>query len=140
MSELEKSKPSDIELAWAAGFFDGEGCVILRKSNNTYAVRISVSQVNPTPINKLKKLFGGHICFQKSKNDNWNDQWKWEQDSKSGASTLELLLPFLVVKKDVAELAIEFQRLKRKGSKVTVESIEKELLYKKKISDINQRD
>jgi hypothetical protein len=128
------------DLAWAAGFFDGEGCVILRKAKNTYVVRISVSQVNPAPILKLKHLFGGHISKQKPKNSNWKDQWKWEQDAKTASETLQTLLPYLVVKKDVAELALEFQQTKRKGSRLTAEKVSRELEFKAKISGLNRKD
>ena len=130
----------DTDLAWAAGFFDGEGCVLLRKSRNTYVVRITVSQVNPAPIVKFKRLFGGHISEQKPKNKSWKEQWKWEQDAKSGVETLLQLLPYLVVKRDVADLAIEFQKTKRKGRIATKEVIDLELEFKSKISNLNRKD
>ena len=80
------------QLAWAAGFFDGEGCVIIRKAKKTYVIRITVTQVNPAPIKLFKDLFGGHISYQKSKKETWNAQWKWEQDCKSASETLQLLM------------------------------------------------
>jgi intein-encoded DNA endonuclease-like protein len=135
-----QSKPSETELAWAAGFFDGEGCIILRKSKNTYVVRATVTQVNPAPITKFKQLFGGHISLQKQKREGWKDQWKWEQDSKSGVETLKLLLPYLIVKRDVAEIAIEFQNTKKHGSKATEERVNRELEFKAKISGLNRKD
>ena len=130
----------EIDLAWAAGFFDGEGCVILRKVKNTYAVRIAVSQVNPTPIKRFKDMFGGHISYQKSKNPNWSAQWKWEQDSKSASETLRLLQPYLCVKHDVVALALEFQKLKRKGRRASATEIELEESFKSKISILNRKD
>ena len=56
------------ELAWAAGFFDGEGTVLIYGPlGKPKRLRISVSQVNPTPINLFHQWFGGHISFQKSR-------------------------------------------------------------------------
>lgn len=52
--------PDREELAWAAGFFDGEGCINVSVSNRTKvadykALRITVSQVNRQPLDRLKK-------------------------------------------------------------------------------------
>lgn len=123
---------------WAAGFFDGEGSIFLRKVKKSYAVRIAVGQVNPAPIRVLKELFGGHISLQKSKK--YKDQWKWEQDAKSAIITLEELLPYLKVKDNVAAIALDFQKLKRKGRKMTTQDQSLEQEFKEKISYLNRRD
>ena len=130
------------KIIWAAGFFDGEGCILIRKvhPSNRYAVRITVSQVNPTPIKVLHDLFGGHVSYQVPKNQNWNAQWKWEQDSKACVATLEKLRSYLIVKQDVADLAIQFQALKRKGIKTTPELLSLEQEFKQKISSLNRKD
>lgn len=128
------------DIIWAAGFFDGEGCIILRKIKNSYAVRITVSQVNPAPITKLHQLFGGHISQQQSKNKKWKQQYKWEQDARSAIETLKLIRPYLICKQNVADLAFEFQLLKRKGRKLTEQDISLEQDFKKKISFLNHKD
>ena len=132
--------PGPYHLAWSAGFFDGEGCVLIKKTKKTYAIRIAVSQVNPEPINLLKTLFGGSISYQVPKNKNWSPQWKWEQGSKAAATTLQLLLPYLIVKKDVVALALEFQKLKKKGRKITEQDLTIEQEFKSKISYLNRKD
>ncbi len=134
-----KENVNNIDLAWAAGFFDGEGCVMICKRTKAHAVRITVSQVDPRPILRFKSMFGGHISKQVRQNPNWKDQWKWEQDSKSGVATLELLLPYLCVKKEVAELAIAFQKTKKRtGIKITDEAALLEVEFKQRISALNQ--
>ena len=129
-------------IIWAAGFFDGEGSVFLRKSSRgSFTVRIAVGQVNPTPIRMLLRLFGGHISQQKPpKGKDWKPQWRWEQDSKSAVSTLEELLPHLKVKLDVALLAIEFQKLKKRGQKFSKTKFQIEKDFKEKISFLNHKD
>ena len=128
------------ELAWAAGFFDGEGCVMIVKKRSAHAIRLAVCQVNPTPINLFKKFFGGHTLYSTPKNKNWHPQWKWEQDSKSAYETLTKLLPYLIVKKDAVELALEFQKLKKKGRKITEQDLIIEQEFKSKISHLNRKD
>lgn len=130
-----------IDLAWAAGFFDGEGSIFIQnKGKGITSLRITTSQVNPLPIAKFFELFGGHTSYQTPKNKNWNPQWKWEQDSRSASETLEKLLPYLIVKKEVALLALEFQAQKRKGRKLTQSDRELEALFKSRITFLNKQD
>jgi len=54
----------DIELAWAAGFFDGEGCI----RNNTSSsgtrkykhLQIQITQNNREPLDRFQKAIGGY--------------------------------------------------------------------------------
>jgi len=56
------------ELAWAAGFFDGEGCTsVLKASRDRYAyMRLSVSQKYPEVLERFKAALG-HGSIYKSK-------------------------------------------------------------------------
>lgn len=59
------------EIAWCAGFFDGEGHTGCEP--NGY-IRISVSQVNRQPLERLQAAWGcGIIRFQRSNRVNQND-------------------------------------------------------------------
>lgn len=52
-------KPTELDLAWAAGFYEGEGtCGCNARSG---ALKVSVPQHNLEPLLKLKALFGGAI-------------------------------------------------------------------------------
>lgn len=46
----------EIELAWAAGFFDGEGYIGCKKDGT---VRLSIDQINKAPLNRFQKAVGG---------------------------------------------------------------------------------
>lgn len=136
---------NNTDLAWAAGFFDGEGCVLIRNQKTRTqklhtCLRIAVVQVNPTPINKFKEFFGGHISYEKAKREGWHAGWRWEQDAKLAGNTLQQLLPYLKVKKDVVELALEFQSKKKHGRKLTEANLQEEQQYKEKISFLNRKD
>jgi hypothetical protein len=54
----------ELELAWAAGFIDGEGCVTIGKGyarrKNVYRPRLilSVSQSYPEPLERLARIAG----------------------------------------------------------------------------------
>ena len=49
---------SDVERAWAAGFFEGEGSITVTKD---YTLHARVPQIDYEPLNILKQLFGGTI-------------------------------------------------------------------------------
>ena len=41
------------ETAWAAGFFEGEGCISLDRSRVTHRVKLSLNQVDPEPLRRF---------------------------------------------------------------------------------------
>lgn len=63
------------DIAWAAGFLEGEGCF----GNCTgKSSRISANQVNKGPLEKLGKIFNlGTIRHVPSQKNGWKDQWSW---------------------------------------------------------------
>ncbi len=51
--------PTTLDIAWAAGIYEGEGSCTLHKNNHTSMIR--VTQKEPWLILRLYDLFGGHI-------------------------------------------------------------------------------
>jgi hypothetical protein len=93
------------DLAWAAGFFDGEGCVRFRDNKFEF---ISFTQKNVEPLTRLKKLFGlGNIytCHSKYKGKSYPMQ-KYIISGRDAVLILSLLFPYLTVKRDEATKAI----------------------------------
>lgn len=68
------------EVAWAAGFFDGEGSVFLNKSGKGHA-RLDIAQTEPTVFERFKqavihgKLYGPYSGCGKGKNN--KDYWRY---------------------------------------------------------------
>ena len=110
-------------LAYTAGIVDGEGSISLttgkRKTfKKGYAIylKVTVANTNEWLINWLKMQFGGYIsCRSNMSNPKWKVAWAWEIQQASALSFLELILPYLNLKKPQAELAIKFQRAKYRG-------------------------
>ena len=46
------------DLAWVAGFFDGEGSFSLRKQCGKYSARMAVAQVDPEVLEKCRRVTG----------------------------------------------------------------------------------
>ena len=125
-----------VDIGWAAGIIDGEGCILLsrNKKRGCFTLRVHVVNTDPYMLIKLKKLFGGSIHESNAKTDlpHWKFKWVWVVVSKDAEIALETLIPFLVTKREQAELAITFRLLKRRrgGRKHTFSKINSELLEK----------
>lgn len=49
---------NEIELAWAAGFFDGEGCICIKREGRYYRIiRLSICQTDKTPLIRFRNIF-----------------------------------------------------------------------------------
>lgn len=108
-------KISQGPMEYLAGFFDGEGSVqiakrikVKRKTPN-YCLSISCANAHQGIINLYKATFGGSIEVTQQKKSN-HASYRWRADGGLACAVLERLLPFFVVKKQRAELAISFQR------------------------------
>ena len=122
-------KPTPVDWAYLAGFFDGEGCVTVsyrgrpkpigkRKdlvANYPYwAVRIVVTNTSFELLRRIRAKFGGYVHkhgWKPKPNDNWRRQNQWVVSN--GPHCLWILsgmLPHLFYKKPEAILAMKFFR------------------------------
>ena len=140
------------QLAWAAGFLDGDGFITIQNRNQKingkiYSgqyLRIGACQASLLPLEELKRLFGGTI---RSKNSgpnkegyNRKEQWIWQCSTNSAKEALTQLLPYLIHKKTVACLAIEFADTMGTTQKVSEEILNKRIKLQQEIKEINSRD
>lgn len=86
---------STVDLAWAAGFLDGEGTFYVG-SNGRGHMRLSVkaAQVQRWPLDRLATLFGGNIYFCRGGRGNQQDYYVW---SLSGAAAAGLMMSLAVL-------------------------------------------
>ena len=108
----------DTQIAWAAGFLDGEGCFSIKRYRKYgqgeylyYIAMISCGQVaKPDGIiamEKLKELFGGSISkYYLTRNR--SDVIYWMVTSDKARNCIEKLLPYLIVKRAQALILREF--------------------------------
>lgn len=86
-----------LSLEYVAGLFDGEGCVSVQ-SKGYLAVVIANNHL--PLLQQLKEQFGGSITIRP------NGTCNWKISTRQGEAFLRLIHPFLVVKKDVAQVGI----------------------------------
>jgi hypothetical protein len=108
------------DLAYVAGLFDGEGCISIAKCKPRYSgcspyyrLVVAVAMANEYIPRFLKFHFGGRVSKRNAPTERWKDQWQWHLGSDGAVAFLKAILPYLKLKREEAELAIEFQSNKR---------------------------
>ena len=110
--------PSETDYAYAAGFFDGEGCITAStKSNGCVALNVSIGQRVVLPLQRIQQTFGGSLSFVENKH---KGVWLLWWNNNDAYNALSKMLPYLVLKYEQARLAIEFVDL-GKGQGVRLE-------------------
>jgi len=107
---------TELELAWAAGILDGEGCISIssrkadREHQQQHQFTVTVSCCDWRIPRKLLELFGGRInTFHNArKKPQWREAMRWNVYQRQAAATLEAVMPYLISKREQAEVALEF--------------------------------
>ena len=99
---------ADESLAYAAGYFDGEGSVWMKKKGLQLTVRV-VSR-DKESIAVLAEVLGGKVLptVRVWKGRTLRNYWSWSAYGKEGQKALRKLLPLLLGKREVAIAACSF--------------------------------
>lgn len=112
------------DLAWCAGFFDGEGYVTIQRRTSKYKdkvyyshyLRIGINHVAPEPLLEMCRVFGGKI-----KLDNHNivgnrkPRHIWMLSCTQAEDALTQMMPYFKNKNKAAELGLELQQTMSKS-------------------------
>lgn len=100
---------------YAAGFFDGEGCVYLHRKPRTrgpgWDVRLTaqLSGTDRRPLDEFIVRYGGAVHPAGQPKGNRRQTYQWITASLKARAFLEAVLPYLIIKRKHAELAIAIQ-------------------------------
>ena len=108
------------ELAYIAGFFDGEGCISIVKGHSRripigkkwspeYGLHFSLSNQHIPTLTYIKTITGLGGIYRDSPDRKNN--YKWAVSSNQAMEILKILLPYLKIKLPQAQLAIKFQSI-----------------------------
>ena len=148
--EIDMSKSH--RLAWAAGFIDGDGFISIQDRNSRingkqykgYYLRLGACQANLAPLKELQSLFGGSIRVKNSgpnkEGYNRKEQWVWTLSTNAVKEALLQIIPFMIHKKEVAQLALDFQATMGTTKQVSEDTKTYRALLQMKIKAINSRD
>lgn len=105
-----------ISHVWAAGFFDGEGCIYVQKRTRKEGqpgvrdfdihLRCTVSNTVVEPLECLRAKYGGSIHIAYAAYGNRQTCWVWHVASRKASAFLRAIVPHLVVKREKALKAI----------------------------------
>lgn len=110
-----------VDLAYAAGIIDGEGSIYITRSirrfmteaglreRPAYVLRITVVHTDRPLVDWLAETFGGGARTLPVRDKKWKPQFVWVAGGGRAAQITGVLLPYMRVKVDQAELALEFQ-------------------------------
>ena len=114
--------PQQAEIAYLAGLFDGEGSITMywaninnpkyapqRKQRGTFQGNMNVTSTNTEVLELFKERFGGNINKRKAKYTTGKKTiYSWSRFGHGAKAALEILLPYLIIKKETAEDFIEY--------------------------------
>lgn len=97
------------DLAWCAGFIDGEGCVNISQSKTGYyCIQLVVSCTVMEPLEKLESILGGSsVVMNKVQKGNRKASYQWKVTGRAAGEVLESILPWLTVKRAATLVALE---------------------------------
>ena len=86
------------ELAYFAGFFDGEGCVAAYKRKYV----VSLTNCDVRPLARARELWGGYISRQSatSRPHAIRDLWRWQIYGQKSRAFLEAIRPYTILKRE----------------------------------------
>ena len=103
------NKATNTEIAYLAGFIDGEGCF---KINKTQGASLEITQCNLEILQKLKSTFKiGRVRKCIRQKPIHKQRWIWAISGKNDLEPLLTeLLPYLIIKREQARLLLEYLR------------------------------
>jgi len=103
---------AETDWAYLGGLIDGEGCICISKPRSSYSIHqlsVRVSNTDARLMIWLKDNFNGSITTQHRKNKKHKDAYEWRVFAKDSEYILENILPYLVIKKEQALLALDLR-------------------------------
>lgn len=115
----------ELFLAWAAGFFDGEGCVLVERgvmptcrAGFRTVLTASIAQTSLPCLEALKARFGGTIRTIKHKTGTrWAVAHMWRVQNLAARAFLVAVQPYTLVKRTQVDLALHYPLLDDQGRK-----------------------
>jgi hypothetical protein len=112
---------NETDLAYAAGIIDGEGTILIThhkalpgRCQEGYRVVVEFGMCDATAPMWFLVTFGGRCKgYDRILHRHCRMVYRWNQTDSKAAEFLRLILPYLKTKKAQAEIALEYQDLKR---------------------------
>ena len=123
------------KVAYFAGILDGEGCIDARvipatkQGYNQMLIRIVLTNTDWRLLSWIVENFGGKLRLKSKRETQYKTIWEWSCKHEYVVKLLHLVMPYLIVKREEAELALRLRATVKPGRK------EKDWAYRKMLSD-----
>jgi len=117
----------ELFLAWVAGFFDGEGSVIVEYSKSPESNRgwrtslhATLTQTSLPCLELVQSKLGGTIKVSDNRTADtrrWAVQYTWSVRNQNAIEFLQKIAPYSVVKKEQIKLALTYPMFDSRGKK-----------------------
>ena len=104
--EYTKYDIGDKELAYIAGFMDGERCIQISRGGN---LSVTVDNTDIEPLQFFMDIVGGNVTLSKRATKERKKAYRWSIIEEEAPEFLRTILPYLICKKAEATLGIEFE-------------------------------
>lgn len=96
---------------YAAGLIDGEGYIGIQASGGSYQVRLKIgmSDKGKPALEQMVRLYGGRIDEGPARNDRNRETATWVVTGERAAEIIREVKPWLFVKAEAAEIALQLQ-------------------------------
>jgi len=109
-------------LIWAAGFFDGEGCIsVNRKGDGGLQRQASLHGTHEESVRLFHSIIGeGNVYLRPARQPQHKDGWTWVAASRAADRAISKLSPYLIVKAKQADLLLAVQTHVKVGDQRSV--------------------
>lgn len=128
---------TEIDLAWAAGLFDGEGCIWTRWPTRNNLICMEMRMTHENTMHRWNNLFPGRFVSASLSGLSKKPQWKWSVETNGAKDVLEAIYPYLFTKKEVAGYAIEMIATQNGNSRLMEDVVFKRNAIAAKIKELN---
>jgi hypothetical protein len=100
-------------LAYLAGVIDSDGYISTQRSRHSgrlySGAKVGIAGTRRQPHDLAASLFGGTVNRYIPKNPRHRPQFQWSRHGEGAVVVIEAVLPYLLVKRRQAEIALELQ-------------------------------
>lgn len=95
-----------IEIAYAAGLFDGEGSISLvrQRVNRSHSPQVSVTSTDLEVLVWLQKRMGGNIVTKQPRKPAHSVSYDWRLTDRRALIFLQLIRPYLVIERKIRRI------------------------------------
>jgi hypothetical protein len=113
----------EIEIAYIAGLVDGEGSIGVSASSHSltnYRIKLDITMCDRQAIDFAASVFGGKVVQLKHKTSSGKAIYSWVLWCQKAANVLEQLIPYLLIKRDRAQKAVQLARMMKRANAAIV--------------------